>query len=494
MIFNIPIRTSYFLVLITLLFACSSNRSTERASDQPNIVLIVADDLGWADLGFTGSDLFETPNLDQFAREGVYFSNFYSASPVCSPTRASILTGKYPARLKMTTHYENSGDYWRNADRDMTVYNNPLVQPNTVGNLPQSEITLAEYLRDLGYFTAHIGKWHLGNFEHYPENQGFDVNVGGTSWGAPDTYWYPWTGNNFQKQLRYIPGLVFKAGESTFLPDRLTDKAIEIIQEKRNDPFFLHLNFHIPHTPMEGKKELVEYFKSKVKPGMKDTNPVYAAMIKSLDENFGRVLKALKSAGISDHTIVIFLSDNGGRIGEFQEWETVANNAPLRSGKGSVYEGGIRVPLIVKWPGVTKPGAVSDEPTITNDLYPTIAEMLGGKEVPSNALDGISLVPQLINAETTSEREYLYWHYPHYYSTTTPVTAVRKGKWKLIHYYEDDQLELYNLEEDLGEEKNLVDEHPGLTKELFENLKAWRRDMDAQSPEKNPSNDPTSDK
>ncbi len=492
MIFKIPIRISSILLAIVLLSSCRSDNPNGKTNKQPNIVLIVADDLGWADLDFTGSDLFETPNIHQLAREGVYFSNFYSASPVCSPTRASILTGKHPARLKMTTHYENSGDYWRNAGRDMTIYNNKLVQPETVGNLPQSEITIAEFLKGQGYFTAHIGKWHLGNFEHYPENQGFDVNVGGTSWGAPDTYWYPWTGNNFQKQLRYIPGLIFGAGESTYLPDRLTDKALEIIR-KTKGPFFLHLNFHVPHTPMEAKPEMVEYFKKKIKPGMKDTNPVYAAMIKSMDENVGRVMKTLEAEGIAENTIIIFLSDNGGRVGAFQEWETVANNYPLRSGKGSLYEGGIRVPLIIKWPGNIRPGTVSEELVISHDLFPTIVDMLNRKGSMDVEFDGVSVLPLLKDSTAKLNRETLYWHYPHYYPTTTPVSALRQGPWKLLHYFEDDRTELYNLDQDIREKNDLVTAFPKIAERLRGQLDKWRVGLDAQLPEVNPMYDPEAD-
>ena len=476
-----------YLMMLILLMSCTDIEKKTPQNTKPNIVLIVADDLGWADLRFTGSDLFETPNIDQLAKEGMYFSNFYSASPVCSPTRASILTGKYPARLKMTTHYENSEDYWRNKGRDMTEYNTRLVQPKTVGNLPQSEITIAEYLKEQGYFTAHIGKWHLGNFEHYPENQGFDVNVGGTAWGAPDTYWYPWTGNNFQKQIRYIPGLVLGADSGAYLPDRLTDKALEVIEQKKADPFFLHLNFHIPHTPMEGKQELVDYFSKKIKPGMKDTNPVYAAMIKTMDENVGRILTGLEQAGITSNTIVMFLSDNGGRVGEFQQWETVANNAPLRSGKGSLYEGGIRVPLIIKWPGKINAGSVSDVPLITNDLFPTIAGMVSGNAVDT---DGLSMMPLLQEPSGDLGREEVFWHYPHYYTTTTPASAVRRGKWKLIQYFEGDQVELYDLEQDLGEEKDVSKDFPEVATELKQSLEAWLKGVEAQLPKVNPNYDP----
>lgn len=465
----------------------SAANNAKRPSEKLNFIFIVADDLGWADLSGYGSDLHETPNLDRLASENLKFTNCYAASPVCSPTRASLLTGKYPARLHITTHFENSGDFWRNFDREDPGASRKLVQPTTVGNLPQNEITLAEALRNAGYFTAHVGKWHLGNFEHYPENQGFDVNIAGTAWGAPDTYWYPWTGNKFQRELRYIPGLELGSSEGSYLTDRLTDKAIDIIERKRDVPFFLHMSYHTPHTPMEGKPELVEYFRKKVRSDMKDKNYVYAAMIASLDENVGRILQKIEEAGIADQTVIMFLSDNGGRVGRFQHWETVANNSPLRSGKGSLYEGGIRIPLIIKWPGVTTPSSINDFPVITNDLYPTVLEIarLTDESKQNDKLDGVSIVPLLKNPSASLDRDILYWHYPHYYSTTAPVGALRKGNWKLLHYFEDNQLELYDLEEDLGERNNLVQKHPDVAANLYKALQTWRKDVDAQLPQLN---------
>ena len=322
-------------------------------NEKLNVVFILADDLGWSDLSGYGSDLHETPNLDCLAKQGMKFTNAYAAAPICTPSRASIMTGKFPARLHMTTWHENSGVPTPNKK-------DKLVPPVTVGNLPLNETTIAEVFQEAGYFTAHVGKWHLGDAAHYPQTHGFEVNIGGTMWGAPDTYWSPFRGQKFQNEYRYIPDLGEtsendKIKATPYLTDVLTDKAVQIIKEKSNNPFFLNLWYHTVHTPIEGKPHLVEYYKKKVKPGMKDQNYEYAAMVGSLDENVGRVINAIDDAGITDNTIIIFFSDNGGRIGKYKDWETVANNYPLRSGKGSLYEGGIREPLIIKWPGVTKP-------------------------------------------------------------------------------------------------------------------------------------------
>ncbi len=443
--------------------------------------MILADDLGWTDPGCFGSELHETPNIDRLAREGTKFTTFYAASSVCTPTRASILTGKYPARLHLTTHYENSVDYWRNNGTLPPDSLHPLTEAKSIGNLPQKEITIAEALKQSGYRTALIGKWHLGNFEHYPENQGFDVNTGGTSWGAPDTYWYPWTGNNFQKELRYIPGLVLGASDTAYLTDRLTDKALEVIDAWKNEPFFLLLSHYAPHTPIEAPQELVSYFKKKVKPGMKHQNYEYAAMIASLDNSVGRILSKLDQEDLNENTIVIFLSDNGGRIGKYKDWETVANNSPLRSGKGALYEGGIRVPLVVRSPG-SPAGRTNEFPLSTIDLLPTLLDLAGIKQLD---VDGSSFASILSGKTDTLDRDFLYWHYPHYYPTTAPVSAVRHGPWKLLHFFEDKREELYHLEKDPGEQHNLIHENPEIAGRLKRQLVGWWQDTRALFPEEN---------
>jgi arylsulfatase A-like enzyme len=443
-----------------------------------NIVFILVDDLGWADVGCYGSDLHETPNIDALARQGMRFTDAYAAAPVCSPTRASILTGKYPARLHMTIWYESSASPPRNRK---------LIPPVTQGNMPHEQVTIAEVLKKAGYLTAHVGKWHLGNASHYPETQGFDVNIGGTFWGAPTTFFYPYGGpSRWGGEFRYVPDLDF-GHEGEYLTDRLTDEAIEIMEKTKDKPFFLNLCYHTVHTPIEGKPELVEYYKKKVRPGMHHQNCEYAAMVHSLDENIGRILSKINELGIADDTVVIFFSDNGGFINRF-ETKAVTDNYPLRSGKGSLYEGGVREPLIIKWPGVTKAGTLCMHPVISTDFYPTILAMtgLGGDAKHNSDMDGLSIAPLLKNPSAHLKRKTLYWHYPHYYPTTGPVSSIRRGDWKLLEYFEDNHVELYNLKEDIGEKNDLAEKMPQKAEQLRKHLHAWRQSVDAQMPAPNP--------
>jgi arylsulfatase A-like enzyme len=377
----------------------------------------------------------------------------------------------------MTTWYESSGSPPRNR---------PLIPPVTEGNLPHGEETIAESLQDAGYLTAHVGKWHLGNAAHYPETHGFDVNVGGTFWGAPSTFFHPFKGFwRRSDELRYVPGLgVGEEGE--YWPDRLPDEVLQILETAKDRPFFLNLCYHTVHTPIEGKADLVAHYRDKVRPGMRHTNCEYAAMVHSLDKNVGRLLERIEALGIADRTVVVFLSDNGGYINEYHG-TVVTNNAPLRSGKGSLYEGGIRVPLLVRWPGVTRPHGVCDKPVCSCDLYPTILDAVSGRERPpsSETLDGLSLMPVLKDPNATLPRETLYWHYPHYYPTTTPVSAIRHGRWKLLEYLEDERVELYDLEKDLGEANDLSDSMPAKAAQLGQALRTWRLAVEAQMPARN---------
>ena len=453
-------------------------RQTKELFQRPNFVFILADDLGWADLGCYGSDLHETPNINKLARQGVRFTDAYAAAPVCSPTRASIMTGKCPARLHMTIWYEASTNPPRNRK---------LIPPVTQGNMPLKQVTIAELLKEAGYFTAHVGKWHLGDARHYPQTQGFDVNIGGTLWGAPATFFYPYSGSQrYGGEYRYVPHLEFGA-QGEYLTDRLTDETLRVMDKVKDKPFFLNLCYHTVHTPIEGKYELVEYYKNKVKPGMNHQNYEYAAMVHSLDENVGRVLNKVDELGIADNTIVVFFSDNGGFINKFNK-KIVTNNYPLRSGKGSLYEGGIRDPLIIRWPGVTKAGSVCTEPVSSIDFYPTLLEMTGlaGDHKHNTDMDGLSLVPLLKNPAAKLKRQALYWHYPHYYPTTTPVSSIRLRDWKLLEYFEDNHIELYDLSNDIGERNDLAEKMPEKAKELRKRLDEWRKVVDAQMPTKKP--------
>lgn len=463
-------------VLIVILSICGS-ALTFAAASPLNIVFILADDMGWADLGCYGADLHETPRIDQFAEESVRFTNAYAMS-VCSPTRATLLTGKHAARVRFTI--------WAEGAEGGGPKNRPLRDAASIWDLPHEETTLAERLRDAGYLTALVGKWHLGGWQHYPETHGFDINIGGTGWGAPQTFWWPYSGNQrFGGEFRYVPDLEFgKPGE--YLTDRLTDEALKVIDHAGKQPFFLFLSHHSVHTPIEAKEEDVAHFDAKLEPGMNHQHGVYAAMMKNFDDNVGRVLDHLKDRGLEETTLVIFASDNGGFIGADKASGRdmpVTNNHPLRSGKGSLYEGGIRIPLIIRWPGATRAGTVCDEPVITMDLFST---MLAAAGLPSEADDGVDLTPLLKDPPSALGRDALFFHYPHYYPTTSPVSAIRDGDWKLLEFFEDDHIELYNLREDLSEQRDLAEEKPEVVHSLREKLHAWRDSVDAALPTSNP--------
>jgi arylsulfatase A len=471
---QIMIRVRLLAACLVLLLTQSLSITATQAAG-PNVVLIVADDLGWSDLGCYGSDLHQTPRLDALAAQSVRFSNAYAASPVCTPTRASILTGKHPARLQMTI--------WR--ESALQRGNRKLLQPVTRGDLPLEELTLAEVLRDAGYYTAHIGKWHLGRAESYPQPHGFNVNIGGTLWGAPQTFFYPFRGDQYFRDWRYVPDLEpGTAGD--YLTDRLTDKALSIIEQHRDQPFFINLWYHAVHTPIEGKPELVDKYEAKIADSDRHRNPDYAAMVETLDANVGRVLDKLDELGLAENTLVIFFSDNGGFVNpcKLHPGRPVTNNAPLRSGKGSCYEGGIRVPLIVRMPRESNQGRVVDTPVTSCDLFPTILSLLGLSEQVRQPIDGVD-ISEVISSGSSVTRD-LFFHYPHYYPTTTPVSAIRSGRWKLLHYYEDDRTELYDLESDLGEQANLSETRAEIAGRLQMKLDAWLASVEAQMPEPNP--------
>lgn len=449
---------------------------TPARAASPNVVLIVADDLGWSDLGCYGSDLHRTPRLDALADQAVRFTSAYAASPVCTPTRASILTGKHPARLQMTI--------WR--ESALQRGNRKLLQPVTRGDLPLEELTLAEVLRDAGYYTAHIGKWHLGRAESYPQPHGFHVNIGGTLWGAPQSFFYPYRGDQYFRDWRYVPDLEpGQAGD--YLTDRLTDQALSIIEQHQDQPFYVNLWYHAVHTPIEGKPALVEQYEAKLEDDARHRNPDYAAMVETLDTSVGRVLDKLDELQLTDNTLVIFFSDNGGFINrcKLHKGRPVTNNAPLRSGKGSCYEGGIRVPLIIRLPGDSSQARVVETPVTSCDLFPTISSLLELQQPMPTTIDGID-ISKVIKQGSPLARD-LYFHYPHYYPTTTPVSAIRAGDWKLLHYYEDDRVELYDLKADLGEQTDLSKSHAEIAIQLQSRLDAWLTEVDAQMPEPNPA-------
>lgn len=468
-----------------LLFACllglalAAPIPVGAASARLNVVLILADDLGWTDLACFGSDFYETPQLDRLAKEGMKFTQNYSACTVCSPTRAALLTGKYPARLHVT-------DWIPGAMPD----NPKLLVPDWTKFLPLNETTIAKVFKSAGYATASIGKWHLakvGTDESYPESHGFDLNIAGTDKPQPPTYFAPWK----------IPTLT-EGKDGNYVTDHLGEEAAKFIERSKDRPFFLYLPHFAVHTPIQGRPDLVEKYRAKLKPGLTHTNVQYAAMVESLDAAVGRVRAKLDELKLADRTIVVFTSDNGGLI-----TRGTTSNKPLRFGKASAYEGGVRVPLIVHWPGVTKPGSVSGTPVITMDLFPTLLEMCGlgvpasaGRMPPKGgtpSTDGVSLVPLLRGTGTLPARD-LFWHYPHHQhyqlGGATPYGAIRSGDFKLVEFFNDLHTELYNLREDIGEQRDLAAAQPQKVAELRERLHAWRKEVGAQMPTPNPNYNP----
>lgn len=441
-----------------------------------HVVVFLVDDLGWRDVGCYGSGFYRTPHADALARSGARFTDAYAACAVCSPTRAAILTGKYPARL-MLTDWLPSGRWNPHAK---------LRSARFVRSLPLEEETLAEALRAGGYETVHIGKWHLGGPPFsLPEHHGFDVNIGGNAHGAPGSYFHPYAGD------WAIPttGLrttwnVFEDGvPGEYLTDRLTDEAVRFIRQPHEKPFFLHLAQYGVHTPLQAKPEMVGPYEA-VPEADRQGTPAYAAMVESVDESLGRILAALAEQGLADETLVIFTSDNGGFAG-------ATSNAPLRANKGAAYEGGIRVPLIIRWPGVAAPGSVIGEPVTSTDIYPTCLAATGLPARPAQHVDGMSLEP-LLRGTGFPPRSALYWHFPHYneHPSSVPASAIRKGAWKLIESFDPPGLELYDLANDIGESRDLAAEKPEVVAELAADLAAWRAETGAQMMQPNPDYDP----
>ena len=448
---------------------------------KPNFLFVLVDDLGWADLKCYGSSFYDTPNLDRLARSGMRFTDAYAACPVCSPTRAAIMTGRHPVRVGIT---------------DWIRGNNPrnpkLIAPEDRDELALEEVTVAEVLKDSGYQTFYAGKWHLGQDQKYwPLSQGFEINKGGFRRGSPPGgYYSPY------KNPRLEDG-----PEGEYLPDRLTDETIDFLKKRDKDrPFLAYLAFYTVHTPIQAAPRHLDKYekrragmsedpdeviaerngKTRVRQGRAD----YASMVQAMDDNVGRLMDTLEGLGIDDDTVVIFTSDNGGFSTVRRPGPT--SNAPLRSGKGWCYEGGIRVSLIIRAPGFTKAGSVSDEPVVSMDFFPTMLEMAGIGGKPELHKDGISLVP-VIKKGAKIGRDFICWHYPHYHgSMWTPGAAIRAGDWKLIEFYEYDKIELYNLTDDLGEENDLAEKMPEKAKELREMLKAWQKKLGARMPRPNP--------
>ena len=432
------------------------------ADEKPNFIFILIDDLGATDLGCTGSAFYETPNIDRLAARGMKFTQAYSACTVCSPTRASLMTGKYPARLHLTDWIPGS-----------VQPKARLKVPDWTQALPLEEHTLPRALKTAGYVAGSFGKWHLGGEDHSPEKAGFDLNVGGTHQGSPPSYFSPY-------KLRTLAD----GPKGEYLTDRLTDEAIRFIQENRERPFFVYLPHYAVHNPIQGKPELVEKYKAKAKPGEGHHNPVYAAVIEAVDQGVGRIATALEELKLSEKTVVVFTSDNGGL-------RQNTSNAPFRVGKGSAYEGGVRIPLIVSWPGTIASGTTCDVPVVTLDWYPTMLDLAGAKPLPSQVIDGVNFAP-LFRGKEAPKRDAIYWHYPHYHGGgATPYSAIRAGDWRLVEFFEDHRVELYNLKGDVGESKDLATELPEKARELQRKLAEWRTSVGAQMPTPNPNYEPS---
>jgi len=469
---------------VSLMPRCFASQDAKKL----NFVFILADDMGWRDAVCYGSTFYETPNIDRLAREGMRFTNAYAACPVCSPTRASIMAGKYPARMATTDWFgapqpDTAGRHW--------TKDKPLLPARYNEQMALEETTIAEALKQAGYTTFFAGKWHLGGDGYLPEDQGFDINKGGHRFGSPPGgYFSPY------KNPKLTNG---PAGE--YLTDRLTDESLAFLDSAGDKPFLLYLSHHAVHTPLQSKKDLQAKYEAKaarlpvpegprfIPEGERQARQVqdhatYAGMIQSLDESVGRVMDKLKALRLDKDTAVIFMSDNGGLS---TSEGSPTSNVPLRAGKGWLYEGGIREPMIIKWPGVTRPSSVCDEPVTSTDFYPTMLQMAGLPLRPQQHLDGLSIVP-LLKQQAAPVREAIYWHYPHYGNQGgSPGSAIRAGDWKLIEFFEDGRLELYNLKTDIGEKNNLALSMPEKTAQLHKMLKTWRDEVGARYPTRNPN-------
>jgi arylsulfatase A-like enzyme len=463
----LPLR--WLSLVLLLAFTAAGPAATAPEKTPPNFVFILVDDMGWADGECFGSQFYRTPNLNRLAAEGMRFTSAYAACAVCSPTRAALMTGKAPARLHITDWIAGEG----------TPQQSRFRVPDWQKHLPLEEVTLAEALKPLGYVSASVGKWHLGGTNFFPQQQGFDVNVAGGDIGHPASFFWPY---GKEGATHRVPGLAERGGKTNdYLTDQLTDEAIKFITANRAKPFFLYLPHYAVHSPLMGKAEIIEQFGER--PGANgQSNRVYAAMLQSVDDGVGRILKTLAELQLGGRTVVVFTSDNGGAV-HFGK-PPATSNAPLRSGKGFAYEGGLRVPLLVKAPGVTRAGSVSDVPVITQDWFPTLLALAGADAAASRTvLDGVNLVP-LLQGQSRLPRDELFWHYPHYWNGTnvSPFSVARVGDWKLIRFYESDREELYDLRMDLSEKNDLAAQRPEQRQELSARLDRWLKEVGAQMP------------
>lgn len=473
--------------IILLFFSVFSGYA--QHTEKPNVLFILVDDLGWIDIGAYGSSFYETPNIDKLAAMGTKFNNAYTASPVCSPTRASIMTGKYPSKLYHTDWFGapqpwNYQNHW--------TRNKPLIPAEYSPNLALEEYTLAEAFKDAGYKTFFAGKWHLGEKEEYwPEQQGFDINIGGNSRGAPST------GNKYFSP--YDNPRMENGPEGEYLPIRLGQETATFIESNKDNPFFAYLSFYSVHTPLMTTEDLeLKYLRKRAKMNLTDqfepeyantnrttqAHAVYAGMVEALDSAVGMVLESLEKNKLTDNTIIMFFSDNGGlSTSEGQP----TSNLPLRAGKGWLYEGGIRVPLLLSWKGAISGGREINTPLISIDFYPTLIELAGLKDSfkGNGEMDGLSFAPLLTGRASDFSRDAIYWHYPHYGNQGgNPGSVIQEDGWKLIYFYEDQRIELYNLSNDIGERNDLAKVEVQKADYLKNKLMKWLGDTRARLPER----------
>jgi len=475
----------FFIIAVCLTFLASCQ---QNSPDKPNIVFILADDLGYHDLSCMGSDYYESPNIDRIALEGMIFTHGHATCQVCSPSRASIQTGQYPARIGITDWIgASTGEEWREQKR-----NTILLPPEYIHSLPHELITLPEALKQKGYRTFFTGKWHLGSEGSHPDDHGYDINIGGWRMGGPmGGYFSPYKNPEMED-----------GPDGEQLSIRLANETAAFIREHKDTAFMAFLSFYAVHGPIQTTREKWEKYREKAESaGIAETgyimerrwpirqvqdNPVYAGLIEDMDEAVGIVLDELDELGLGDNTIVIFTSDNGG-VATGDNWSTT--NLPLRGGKGYQWEGGIREPYFIRAPWLVKPGSLCEVPVTGTDFYPTLLELAGSTVTPAQPIDGVSLVP-LLKGGNIPERP-LYWHYPHYGNQGgDPTSIIKEGKWKLIHFWEDEHDELYDLESDLSEQTDVSAGHPDIAESMSRKLSDWLKEMDARMPVPDTAYDP----
>lgn len=466
----------FYFVIATLL-GCKGNKAEitlEDKESRPNIIMIVTDDLGWFDISLNGNHFIETPNLERLASNGIQYTNAYAASALCSPSRASLITGLHPVQLNITEHIH--GNYPAGS-------NQKLITPSINQQLDLQFRTIAEALKGNNYITGFIGKWHLGGGKFEPQHQGFDINIAGGYNGLPNSFFYPFFPNGEKPEIQN------SSKEGDYLTDVLTNKALDFLTSQKDTLFFLSLNYYSPHVPIEGKDDLVKKYEEKRKlfPNEKFPDPHYAAMIESIDLNIGRILDKLQELNIRDNTLILFTSDNGGlsveEVPAFAKHTPPTDNGPLRAGKGYLYEGGIREPLIISWPAKVKQPGVVNTPVIAQDFFNTITQVTNTKIEVENS---ISLLPTFSQKELPSRG--LLWHLPHYSPQRgKPSSAYREGDWKIIHFYENNTTELYNLKVDISEEENLALKNPKRLEEMKKKMFEELNKLNAKFPMPNPN-------